>query len=393
MAIALIGGALLLAGCFGGDDGGKQQTLVIVGDLSISHPYMGDRATAMAAAIKAVIRASDGRAGPFVVRYAQSQFGATETQESCMPRGERYARDRRVRAVIGPDNGACSRFLVPALNRAGMVAISPNDELPGLTHEVPGDYDRTNCLACSPAEFYPTGARNYVRLIATPDSEGRAAARLLADLGHRRAFVLDWMPYYMQYGFVDEAKRVGVRVVKWLHYGDGRSYAVSARSAVASGADAVFLVAPPAQGGMEVLRALQRVGFSGVIVGSLNLAIGEEASVLRMAGAATAAYFTSNRLPLAALSARAREFVTSIGGSEYPADAVLAADATTGLLKAIATSDGTRAGIREELFKTTFAGLTGQVAFDANGDVRPQRIAIYRSRSGRLVYLKTIAVR
>ena len=53
------------------------------------------------------------------------------------------------------------------------------------------------------------------------------------------------------------------------------------------------------------------------------------------------------------------------------------------LLDAIARSDGTRAGVLDELFRTSLRrGLTGSVRFDERGDLIAPPITILRIRRG-----------
>lgn len=59
---------------------------------------------------------------------------------------------------------------------------------------------------------------------------------------------------------------------------------------------------------------------------------------------------------------------------------VYAAQAAEVLLDAIARSDGTRASVVEELFRTKVErGLLGAFTFDENGDISTSPVAIYRA--------------
>ena len=75
----------------------------------------------------------------------------------------------------------------------------------------------------------------------------------------------------------------------------------------------------------------------------------------------------------------AEEFGATQPGAVVTADAVHAAQATEVLLDAIARSDGSRSSVTEELLATDIEdGLTGDVSFDADGDVRPRPMQIVR---------------
>jgi ABC-type branched-subunit amino acid transport system substrate-binding protein len=70
-----------------------------------------------------------------------------------------------------------------------------------------------------------------------------------------------------------------------------------------------------------------------------------------------------------------------------------AAQAAEVLLDAIARSDGTRASVVEELFKTKVTnGILGSFAFDRYGDVVPSPVGIYRFEGGRIVEDRVVRV-
>ena len=54
------------------------------------------------------------------------------------------------------------------------------------------------------------------------------------------------------------------------------------------------------------------------------------------------------------------------------------------MLNAITKSNGTRAGVTQQLFKTNLPNsITGTVSFNANGDVQGGPVAIYRIKAGK----------
>jgi ABC-type branched-subunit amino acid transport system substrate-binding protein len=63
---------------------------------------------------------------------------------------------------------------------------------------------------------------------------------------------------------------------------------------------------------------------------------------------------------------------------------VTTAQATEVLLDAIAKSNGTRASVTRELFKTEFTnGILGTFSFDRNGDTTAGAVTIYRIEAGK----------
>jgi ABC-type branched-subunit amino acid transport system substrate-binding protein len=359
----------------------------------------------MVAGVKRAIDEHGNRVGAYTVTLAEGDVPAFYDGPECQARGQRYAQNPRIVAVIGTDRGPCAAYLVPALNRAGLAAISPTEATPGLTHEVPGHASIPDCYQCSPS-FYPTGVRNYLRVVSTIDSEGRAAARLLFSLGSRRAFIVTngegFNTAWIALAFAAEARRIGLRVVGEAAYTPFfvPTYGSVAKRAISARADAMLLMAPTLHDGSRVLKAVKAAGFQGRIVSSLSITelvaggslMPHEPMFGPRESQVNGVFFTWNQLPLEALPKTARDFVTRLGIDDNATDAVYAAEATNVLLDAIEASDGTRPGIRDQLFRVRRNGLLGRISFDANGDVQPQRIAIFRARGGRPVFLHTVTL-
>ena len=78
--------------------------------------------------------------------------------------------------------------MIPILNRApdGPVGmVSPANTYVGLTHAGPGT------APGEPEKYYPTGKRNYIRLVAADDYQGASNAMLTQQLGYKKVFILN----------------------------------------------------------------------------------------------------------------------------------------------------------------------------------------------------------
>ena len=89
-------------------------------------------------------------------------------------------------AVMGTYNSGCAKIEVPILNQdpnGPMLMVSQANTNPGLTKTWdPGEPDK----------YYPTGKRNYARVVTTDDNQGRAAAQFMAkDLGVKKCYILN----------------------------------------------------------------------------------------------------------------------------------------------------------------------------------------------------------
>jgi branched-chain amino acid transport system substrate-binding protein len=395
--IALLLAVTALAACSSGSKHSNPapSTLFVAGALPT---YGSERVPteAMKAAIEARIRARGGRAGTHRVAYldyvtSSVASGGQENEQECRSTGSRIAKDDRVVAVIGALSPICARTLIPVLDQAGIAVVSPTNPTTGLTHEVP-DWRRIGpCFLCTPGRLYPTGRRNFARVIATEDSEGRATAVLLHRLGVKRVLLLSdgqqFNTVELAGGFLAQAPSEGLTVARAVYSPTGGPYGAVARRVAASGAGALYLLTPTYNHGTEVLEAIRRAGFRGPVVSSLSIVQG---TIATPSSPWQSVLFTSPRLPLAAMPRSAQRFATSIGAGSSAVDAVYAGEAAGVVLDAIRRSDGSRAGVRRALYSTRGPSLLGPIAIDENGDVHPQRIAVFRLRGSRFGYLSTI---
>jgi branched-chain amino acid transport system substrate-binding protein len=218
-AVALIAvSALAVAACGkannsgGGSSSGK--TVVVGVDL----PFQGasaDTSNATFNAMQIYLDSVKDKAGNFKVqlkKYDDSTAAAGKWDPAtCTANASAHVANASEVAVMGTYNSGCALLQVPILNQApggGMLMISHANTNPGLTKAWdPG----------TPDKYYPTGKRNYARVITTDDYQGTAAARFAAqDLKVKRCFVLDDNEIYGQgiaQAFAKEAATQGITVV------------------------------------------------------------------------------------------------------------------------------------------------------------------------------------
>jgi branched-chain amino acid transport system substrate-binding protein len=98
-------------------------------------------------------------------------------------------------------------------------------------------------------------------------------------------------------------------------------------------------------------------------------------------------FMSINGVAVERLPPAGRRFVTAATrtqpGVEVEQFAVYGAQVAETLLDAIGRSDGTRASVMRELFRTNDAGgLIGPVAFDERGDIRQGAVTVVRMTGG-----------
>jgi branched-chain amino acid transport system substrate-binding protein len=126
--------------------------------------------------IKLALAQANNKAGKFAVKYTElddstaaagkwdpTQTGANARQAAGDPKAVFY---------IGEFNSGASEVSIPITNQAGLAQVSPANTYVGLTTNLPGS------AAGEPQKYYPTGTRNYLRIV--PIDSIQAASDLMA---------------------------------------------------------------------------------------------------------------------------------------------------------------------------------------------------------------------
>jgi len=126
--------------------------------------------------MKLALSQAGGKAGNFTVNY-QSLDDSTAAAGKWDP-GQTAANARKVAAdpkavyYMGEFNSGASEVSIPILNQGGVPMVSPANTYVGLTTNLPGS------APGEPDKYYPTGKRNYLRIV--PIDSIQAAADLIA---------------------------------------------------------------------------------------------------------------------------------------------------------------------------------------------------------------------
>ncbi|HET9739999.1 MAG TPA: protein kinase, partial [Solirubrobacteraceae bacterium] len=332
--------------------------LLIASDLPLRGPF-GAGARATADAIRLVLEQHDYTAGRYTFGYHSCDDSSAQTgffdRRTCAANANAYARAEKLVAVIGTYNSACAQVEIPILNQAPggpLAMISPANTGPGLTSRAeppPHGYRG------EPDVYYPTGTRNYVRVLPPDDMHGAAHAVLAKRLGLRSVYLVhedsEFWPFLLTRPFRYAAQRLGVRIAGTTAFDpDAKRYDALADGIARSGADGVVLGADPFQGGDRLLKALRaRLGTRVTIMAGFYFS--NAAELLELVGpSARGLYVTTSDLPRAELerSRAAERFIDDFG--EADAGFVLeAAQAAELVVQAIARSDGTRGSVLEQL--------------------------------------------
>jgi len=310
----------------------------------------------------------------------------------CTSNGRAYAANTSLLGVLGTFNSGCSKLIIPLANRAPggpLAMLSVANTGVGLTHTAPWTSPG------EPGVYYQTGKRNYVRVAASDDYQGPAAVDLLLSKAFKLAQGQKFSPIKDVYilhdnqtfgkgvaeAFKLRAEQQGIKVLGFEPWDSkATSYEAIGNRIKATNADSVYLGGIVCNNGAKLLKDLRAVLGSGpVFVGpdgwtpySATLAAGSAAQNMCVSYAG---------LPLEKLGPSGKKFIKAFSkylhlkkGELPPPYAVYQAQGAQVMLEAIKRSNGTRASVTSQLFKTRVVkGIMGTFHFDKNGDIVPTK--------------------
>lgn len=181
-----------------------------------------DQSASTNKAIKLLIKQMGGKAGKYTIKFREYD-NSTAAKGSwddaqCAKNAQAHVAKRDEVAVVGTYNSGCAKIIVPILNQdpsGPMIMVSNANTNPGLTKAwEPGEPDK----------YYPTGLRNYYRVVTTDDNQGSAAATFAKSLGVKSVYVLNDRQTYGQgvaKAFTTSAKKLGLNVLSSGDAGEG----------------------------------------------------------------------------------------------------------------------------------------------------------------------------
>ncbi len=331
------------------------------------------------------------KAGSLKIGYQSCDDSTAQTggwdSAKCATNARSYASNRSVIGVVGTFNSSCAKIEVPVLNRAHpgpLAMVSPANTNPGLTkHWDPGE----------PNKYYPTGVRNYARVVATDDFQGPADAMWSKSLGYKKVYVLNDKQTYgigVATTYKNAAKKLGIQVVGFKGWDAKQSsYEALANLIKASGAQAVFLGGIVCNNGAKLMQDL-KAGAPNV-----KLQMPDGFSDPNANGAvAEGAYISVAGQPPKSLTGQGAIFIKSFGkqiGTEPNPYSQYGAQAMQVMLQAVAAGGGDRAKTTKAIFGINITnGIIGNFSINSTGDINLTPITIYKQVGKKLVPQKTI---
>ena len=380
-------------------------TLVIATDLPLqgaSH----DASTDTNNAISLLLEQAGGKAGNFTVElktYDDSTAAKGGWDDAtCAKNANDHVANKTEVAVMGTYNSGCAKIEVPVLNQdptGPMLMVSHANTNPGLTKA----WD-----PCEPDTYYPTGTRNYGRIIATDDFQGQADAQFAKqDLKVTKCVVLNDAQTYgvgVATAFKTEAAKQGIEVVADEAWDAKQpNYTALFEGFKDKNPDCVFLGGINDNNGEQLIR--DKVAVLGPNDGAVKLVAPDGftgyPSVQKLAEA-QGMYISFAGLPASELikaGGAGAKFVTDFkakfGHDPASAYAIYGAAALQYILASIAASDGTRKGVRDAAFsgKITIPAdqsvIGKEFGIDAtSGDVTVRDMSIQLMKDNTETFLK-----
>jgi DNA-binding SARP family transcriptional activator/ABC-type branched-subunit amino acid transport system substrate-binding protein/DNA-binding beta-propeller fold protein YncE len=384
--------------------GAGSPRFLIASDLPLQGPTRA-WTVPMVEAIRFVLERRGFRAGRYNVGYQSCDDSTAQTGGGdlyrCFSNAKAYARNLEVIGVIGAFNSYCSSPQIPIANQAPrgpLAMISPSNTFTGLTRPY-------RAMRRSELEhLYPSGERNYVRIVAADHLSPTALVEAAKELGRTRLFSLwDAEDPYMA-GFAADmrqaARRLGLQIAGTAAWNPrSRDFARLARQINPTKPEAILMAgaAPPHTGGL--IRDL-RAGLGPGVALIASDGFADFPALTAAAGpAAKGMYVGYAGLPDRKLPPTGRRFLEQFEeahpGLRTPDfSAAYAAHATEILLDAIARSNGTRPSVARELRRTRIeGGMLGDIRFDRNGDLVEAPVTIFRVAGSGPVVDRVITVR
>jgi len=391
--------AFVAAGCGGDGGGGGPEALpssactaieyegdgnpdyIMVSDL----PLQGSsrfQTEQINAAIRYALQQADWKAGDYNIGFqacddATAQAGKWDSGK-CSSNANAYAANDKVIGILGTFNSGCAQIIIPVVNQApdgGIPMVSPANTFACLTVNLPG-----GCASTETDKYYPSGTRNYVRVVAHDAYQVAALAEFMQAQGVKSLYVLnDKEAYGLGVATTTRkaAESLGIKIAGFEAWDPkATSYTSQFEKIKATGADAVFLGGLIDENGAQVIK--DKVAVLGPNDGDVKLLAPDgftTQATIDEAGTASKGMFLSIAgVPIDEFKGAALDFIDGLQsgplqGKAIDPYAIYGGQAAQVMLDAIGASDGTRSDVIKKLFATNVTdGLLGSFKFDENGD-------------------------
>ena len=360
-------------------------------------------------AIKLLLKQMNNTAGEFSVGFREYD-NSTAAKGSwddaqCAKNAQAHVAAKDEVGVMGTYNSGCAKIIVPVLNQdpeGPMVMISNANTNPGLTKA----WD-----AGEPEKYYPTGERNYFRVVTTDDNQGNAAAEFAKSIGVKRVYVLNDRQTYgigVARSFTSAAKALGLTLLSDGDAGTGwddkaPNYEALFTKIKATKPDMVYVGGIfDLNGGQLVKDKVKYLGDNTKVKFMMPDGFTGYPDFLALPEA-QGAYLSFTGLSIdqfpkgGAAEKFQADYLAEYGEAPTSSFSVYGAAAAQVLLAAIAASDGTRKGVYQAMkgivIPASESVVGTELRFDENGDIISKDITILNVTDSKETFVQKITVK
>ena len=401
----LVGALALGVGACGGDDSadtateGGGKTLTIYSSMPLQGAG-GPQSRSVVNGMQLALDENNGKAGNFSVKYVSLDNSTAQagswTPEATTANARKVAQDDTAVVYLGEFNSGAAAVSIPVLNEAGVPMISPANTAVGLTTKDPG------ATPGEPDKYYPTGQRNYVRVVARDSIKGPAMVSVMKEDGCTKVQLTNDKEVYgagLAQAIVIAAKAEGLAIISNAGIDkNAANYRSLAQSAASAGADCFAYSGVTQNNAVQLFKdfaaALPKAKLYGpdgtCESGFINEKTGIPASV------AARYTCTSPTLPKSELPPQGQEFFTAyaqkFGNTAPDPYAIYGYESMQLALDAIQRSKtGEKADVLKALFATKDRdSALGTYSIDQNGDTSLTEMALNGVEDGQLTFIKVI---
>ncbi len=355
---------------------GDPNTVKIVSMLPMTGSALGQAQT-MVNGVKQALAETDSKAcdGKIKIEYevlddATAAAGKWDPSQ-VTSNANKVAADGSIVAAIGHYNSGAAKLSIPVLNQANIAMVSPATTYPGLTKPGKGE-------AKEPNVYYPTGTRNFARVVPADDLQGAIASNWAKSLGVKKVYILDDQELYGK-GIADvfeaTAKTAGITVLGREGIDIKASdYKALMNKIKALNPDMIYFGGTTQSNAGQIIKDIRNVGMTAESVKIMGPdGIKEQALIDAGGKDAEGVYATFGGLPPKELTGEGAKWYQSYKAKynaepeAYAAYAFESAKVIIGAINKVCKND--RAAIRDAVLATKdFNGVLGTWSFDANGD-------------------------
>ncbi len=352
-----------------------------------------------AESVRLAIEIWGAAAGGYAIKYEALDDGIAANNGAWDATAEaanatRVVNDPDAVAYIATYNSGAAEASIPITNQAPMFQISPSNTAVQLTKDNPANPPGY------PGVLYPTGKRNYARVVPADDIQGSASANwAVTTNGSKTAYILHDNQTYgkgVASVFQDTYKKLGSEVVGFEAFNaKAPEYQALATKIANLAPDFIYIGAIVNLNASKLVQDLRDVldASKTAIMGPDGLI--NDAFVKGAGDAAEGMYITFAGLPPSELQGAGKEWYDAMKkrlGHEPDAYSVYAFDCAVVVLQSIdkVGSKDRQAIIDAAMGIKDFRGMIGTWSFSATGDTTATTVSLNEVKSGVITFKQVI---